>query len=124
MRFRQDAAEFQTFICHLREDVVGGAVQDAHDGEDSVGHQALFQSLDHRNSAADTGLEANLHPLLGRCGKDVASFLGQQGLVGGHHVLAGSNSLHHKGFGRFNAADQFDDDIDIRIIDQLHSVLS
>ena len=109
-------------IGHPGKDVIGGAVHDPHDRENLIGNQPFLQGLDHRDAAADAGLEADLHPLPGRCRKDVGAFLGKQGLVGGDHMLAGGYRLHDKGLGRFDAADQLDDDIDFRVIDQLHGV--
>ncbi|MNM28756.1 hypothetical protein D3C81_392750 [compost metagenome] len=42
---------------------------------------------------------------------------GQQGLVGRDHVLAVGDRLHDQGFRQVVAANQFDDDVDLGIID-------
>ena len=48
---------------------------------------------------------------------------GQQGLVGRHHVLAVGDGLQHQGFRQVVAADQFDDDVDLGIVDDEHRVI-
>jgi hypothetical protein len=49
--------------------------------------------------------------------------LGEQGLVGGDHVLAVVDRLQHEDPGDVIAADQFDDDVDLGIADHRESVV-
>ncbi len=44
-------------------------------------------------------------------------------LVGGDHVLAIGNSLHHNLLGHAIAADQFDNDVDFRIVDHRERIV-
>ena len=118
LRFLEHLGERDALVGHAGEDIVGRAVHDAHDRQDAVGHQPLLEGLDHRDAAADAGLEPDLHALGGRGCEDVAALLGEQRLVGGDHVLAGLDGLENKGLGRLDAADQLDDDVDVRITDQ------
>ena len=76
---------------HPGQNIVAGAVHDAHDPLDLIGGQTLGQGLDDRNAARDRRLEPDHAPLcLGRQRQRVA-VMGQQGLVGGHHILACRN---------------------------------
>ena len=104
------------FIGHLVENIVGCPVHDAHDRENLVGNQTLFQSLDHRDTAADAGLKADFNIFSGRGGKDLHAVLGDQGLVGGNHMLAMLYGLQNKGLCRFNTADELDHDVDLRVL--------
>ena len=99
-------------IGHLGEDVVGSAVHDPLDRLDPVGDQAFFQRFDDRDAAADAGLEADFHPFGHRGVEDLPAMDGEQSLVGGDDMLAAGDRLEDEGPGRFDAADQFDDDID------------
>jgi hypothetical protein len=90
LRVLEHLGKRDALIGHAGEDIVGGAVHDPHDREDAVGHQPFLQGFDHRDAAADAGLEADLDPL-GRRRKDVGPFLGKQRLVGGDHMLAGGS---------------------------------
>jgi hypothetical protein len=53
------------------------------------------QRLDDRNAAGDGGFESDHHAFFLRGGKNLVAMLGQQGLVGGHHVLAIGDRLQH-----------------------------
>jgi len=50
-------------------------------------------------------------------GKDLVAMHGQQGLVGRDDMLAVGDGLHDQLLGHAIAADQFDDDVDLGIID-------
>ena len=122
LRIPEHHIKGSALIGHAGEDIVGRSIHDPHDRKDFIGHQSLFQGLDHRDTAADTGLETDLDPFCRRSGKDILPLLGKQGLVCRHHMLAGGNGIHDKGLGRLDTADQLDDDIYFRIIDQLGRV--
>ena len=97
---------------HARQDVVGGAVEDAGDGQDLVAHQIVLKRAHDGDAAAAAGLALNLHAaracLLGKR-LDVTA---QQGLVGRDDVLAVlKGSGEDLGCGML-AADQLDDDVD------------
>ena len=70
------------------------------------------------NAAADARLER--HGAAGGAGlrEDPRAVLGQQCLVGRHHVLAGGQAVEHDAQGRFDPAHGFHHDVDFRIVDQ------
>ena len=80
---------------HLGQDVVAGAVQDAEELLDAVGGQALAQGQDDGDAAAHRGLEGDLHAFGRGRGQKLVAVMGQQGLVGGDHVLAALDGGEH-----------------------------
>ena len=97
---------------HARQDVVGGAVEDAGDGQDLVAHQVVLERADDGDTAAAAGLALDLHAALARLLGERLDVAAEQCLVGGDDVLA---VLKGRGenLGRgVLAADQLDDDVD------------
>ena len=72
------------------------------------------QRFDDRNAAADRAFERDHHVLLARGGEDFVAVLGQQRLVRGDHVLAVRDRLQNELSRDAGAADQLDDDVDVR----------
>ena len=100
-------------LVHRRHDVVAGAVQDAVDAADPIACEALAQRLDDGDAARDRGLVTEVAVRLpgGVCER--RTVMGEQGLVGGHQVLA----VDEGGLGEcprdpLRAANQLDHDID------------
>ena len=73
---------------HAREDVVGRAVEDAVEALDMVGHEPVAQGADDGDPAGDAGLEEEIDVALGGQVEQLVAVLGDDGLVGGDHVLA------------------------------------
>jgi hypothetical protein len=117
LRLLQHDAEVQPLGPHLRQDEVGGAVDDAGHPVDAVGREALAQRLDDGDAAGHRGLEGHDHALGARGLEDLGAVHGQQRLVGGDHVLAGRNGFQHQRLGDAVAADQLDDDVDVGVGD-------
>ena len=111
--------EVQTVGGHLGQDVVAGAVEDAHEGRDAVAGQAGAQGLHHGHGAGDTGLVAQDAALAGGLLEQGESLLGQQGLVGGDDVLAGVQGAVDDGARGVDAAHEFHQHVDLGIVDQL-----
>jgi len=74
----------------------------------------LSRSLDDRNAAAHRGLEGDHHAGPLRGGEDAVAVLREQGLVRRDHVLAVRNRIQHQVARDARAADQLDDDVDVR----------
>src|SRR5690606_32308663 len=100
---------------HFRKNEVGGAVDDAGYPLDMIGGEAFADGLDDGDATRHRGLEGHHHTVLARLGEDLVAVLGQQGLVGGDHVLAIGDGLEHQLARHGIAADQFDHDINIRV---------
>ena len=64
-------------------------------------------------------LVLHLHPLCRGSGVNLGAVQGQERLVGGDHMLARGNGLQNKGAGRLVAADQLDDDVDLRVVEDV-----
>ena len=122
LRLLEHGGEVEALVAHLGQDEVGGAVDDAGQPVDAVGGQAFAQRLDDRDAAGHRRFERD-HDALGlRGGKDFVAVHGQQRLVGGDHVLAVGDRLQHQRARLVVAADQFDDDVDFRIVDDVERV--
>ena len=74
---------------HLREDVVGRAVDDPVHALDVRGGERLRHHPDRRHHAGHRALEAQLHPAAAGGVEDLLAVLGEQLLVGGDDVAAG-----------------------------------
>ena len=109
--------EVQSLVAHFAQDEVGRAVDDSGYPLDAVGAQALAQRLDDRYAAGDRGLKSDHHATGMRGGEYFGPMHREQRLVRGHHVFAGGDGLHHQLARDAIAADQFNDDVDLRISD-------
>jgi hypothetical protein len=96
---------------HLGEDVVGGAVDDPEHLLDRDRAEALLDHADHRNRARDGRLEPKLGTALPRGGDQLLAVLGEQLLVGGHHMATIPQGAGNVVERRVDAADQLDDDL-------------
>ena len=115
--FLEHYFKVQALVAHLGQDEVGGAVDDAGNPLDAVGRKTFAQRLDDGDAPGHGGFKRHHHPP-GRCRrKNLGAVHGQQGLVGGDHVLAGGNRLQHQRLGHAIAANQLDHDVDVRVGD-------
>ena len=112
------AREVDALLSHLRQDVIGRAVDDPGDPLDAVGGEPLAQRLDDRDATGDRRLEGDHHALLPRRGEDLGTVHGQQRLVGGDDVLAGGDRRQHQFARDARAADQLDHRVEVASRDQ------
>ncbi len=117
--FSQHRAEGLAARAHLGQDEVAGAIDDARQPFDPISGQALAQRLDDRNSSANRCLECHHHAAGARGLEDLVAMTRQQRLVRGDHVLAQADRLEHQRARGLVAADQLDDDVDIRLPDDV-----
>ena len=117
LRILQHRVEIRAFEFHPGEDVIAGAVDDAVKRVDAVADKTFAQRFDDRNAAANAGFVVKIRAVFFRRGEKFLAVRGKQGLVGRDDRFAelerGKN--HCPGNGR--AADQFDDDVHLRIVD-------
>ena len=78
---------------HARQDVVGGAVEDAGDGQDLVAHQIVLKRAHDGDAAAAAGLALNLHAARARLLGECLDMTAQQGLVGRETCLPFSKAV-------------------------------
>src|SRR5690606_24678050 len=90
---------------------------------DAVGRQAFTNRLDHRDAASHSGFKGNDYALVTGAGEDLVTVHGDQRLVGGHHMLAVVDGFEHQLFGNGVAADQLDDDVDLRVANQRQHIV-
>ena len=98
---------------HGRQDVVGGAVDDAGHPNHRIASQRLGQGPDDGNGAGHGRLEIEVNPcLLGSFG-ELTGRLGQKRLVGGHHRLARIECTQNAAPCGFHRTHELDDDVDV-----------
>ena len=110
--FLEDQREVEPLVGHLAQDVVAGAVDDAGQRQHPVGDQAFLDRADQRDAAGHRRLEAQRHAVAARRLVELGAVVGEQRLVGRHHVLAGGQRAQDEGARRLEAADQLDHDVD------------
>ena len=65
---RQGTFIGDSLFCHLREDVVGGAVDNAHNGVDCFACQRHLKGADERNTTGYSCFKIQAHSSSGGCG--------------------------------------------------------
>jgi hypothetical protein len=94
-------------------------VDDAGQREHAVGDEAFLHRADQRDAAGHGGLEPERHAAPARLVVELGAVVGEQGLVGGDHVLAGGERFQDERARRLQAAHQLDHDVNGRIGDHL-----
>ena len=107
---------------HRVQDIVRGAVDDPHQALDTVRCQTLAKGPQDRDPAADRAFEEDRDADLGGLVEQLAAVLGQQRLVGGHHVLAPSHRLEHPRLGGLDATDELDDHAGLGVGDDVFGI--
>ncbi len=108
---------------HPREDVVGGAVDDAHHAGDALAHQRLAERPDDRDATRDGGLEEEVDAgALGRL-EELRPVLGEQLLVAGDDRLARLEGGEDQVPRRLDAADELDDQVDVGVVDDRAGII-
>ena len=94
------------------------------DAPDPVRRQSLAERLDHRDATSDRRLVADMDAgMVGSC-RELRSVDGEQRLVGGDKVLAGSNAAPGKVERHaVLATDEFDDNFDLGIIREIPRII-
>ena len=112
----------RALLGHLRQDVVGRAVDDADDAPDRLAAEALAQRPHERDAAGDRGLEEQVDAVVVGGVEQLDADVGQQLLVGGDDRLAGGQRRGDQLACRLDAADDLDDDVDGGIGDDVVGV--
>ena len=117
LRVGEHVGKVRAFEFHPGEDVIAGAVDDAVKRVDAVADKTFAQRFDDGNAAANAGLVIKIRAVFFGRGKQFLAVRGQQRLVRRDDRFAqlerGEN--HRPGDG--GAADEFGDDVNVRIVD-------
>ena len=100
---------------HLREDVVGGAVDDPHDPGHGLAAQALAQGPHHRDATGHRCLEQQVDTAFVRRGEQFGADVREQLLVRSDHRFAVSQRRGDQLPRRLDAADHLDHEVDRRV---------
>ena len=117
MRLAERDAVVGTLLGHLREDVVGRSVDDAHHPADRFAPEALAQHPHERDPAGDRGFEQQVDvAFVGRC-EQLGADVGEQLLVGRHDRLAGPQRRDDQPPRRLDPTDHLDHEVDVGVDD-------
>src|SRR6516162_1933655 len=123
LRLLQAVRERELLLLHARQDVVAGAVEDSVDARERIAGQTLAQRFHDRDGTADCGLEIERHMVFLGNGRQRDAVAGKQRLVGGDDRFFRRQRSRDCGFGRIAiAADQFHEDVDLRVARKRHWV--
>ena len=111
LRLGQRVGVPQALGVHRVEDEVRGPVDDAHDLGDPVAGQGLAQAVDDGDGAGDGGLVVQIGSRGGGGLVQLGAVGREQGLVPGDHGGPLAQGPQHQGAGRFDAADELDDQV-------------
>ena len=107
---------------HAGQDEVGGAVDDAEDAPDRFAAQALAQGAHERDPAGDGRFEQQVDAVFVGGAEQLDTDVGQQLLVRRDDRLAGGEGGGDQLAGGFDPADHLDDDVDVRVGDDVVGV--
>ena len=101
---------------HHRENEVTRAVDDPDHPLDAVGGKTFAQGLNDRNAPGHGRFIGNNDALGAGGGEDFVAVVRQKRFVGGNDVLSGGNRGQDVAFGRFNAAHEFDRNVNFGVV--------
>ena len=108
---------------HLGEDVVRRAVDDPEHAPDRLAAEALAQAAHERDPAGHGGLEQQVDAGVVGDAEQLDADVGEQLLVRRDDRLAGPQRLGDQLAGRFDAADDLDDEVDVGVGDDAVGVV-
>ena len=118
----EDIGEVRAFQLHPGEDVIAGAVNDAVKGGDAIAHKAFAEGFDDGNAAGHAGFVIEIGAVFFGGGEQFFAMGGEQRLVGGDDGFAEFEGGEDHLAGGGGAADEFGDEMDIRIADDFAPV--
>ncbi len=114
LRFFEAFGKGEALGLHPAQDIIAGAVENSIDALDRVAGQSLAQRFDDRDSAGDRGFKTERDAFFFGALGERHAMLGEHRLIGGDDGFAGIERGFDRGArGRFGAADQFDEAIDL-----------
>src|SRR5664279_2812637 len=109
----QGFVEVDAAVLHLREDVVGGAVEDAVEGAQAVSGGGFLDDAQDGNASGDAGFESDGQIVRDSEGEEFVSVLGEELFVGGDDRLAVLEGSAKKLERVFDSPHGFDDDVNV-----------
>ena len=107
---------------HAGEDVIAGAVDDAVDGDDVIADEALLEDLDDGDATGDGGFEVDGDAAFLSEGEEFLAAFGEEGFVARDDDFFGAQRGADEFVGLGGATDEFDDDLDVGIGDEVAPV--
>lgn len=121
--FGENGVEFAVILLDFAEDVVTGAVEDAVEGFEAVGGDTFAKDAVDGDAAADAGFHGEEDTAGRSLAPEGDAVEGDEFLVGGDNGLAGGDGGLDDFPGDGGAADQFGDDFDVRVGDDVAPVV-
>src|ERR1039457_3396873 len=117
LRVGEHGVEIRAFELHPGKDVIAGAVDDAVKRVNAVADKTFTQRFDDGNAAANARLVIKIRAVFFGRGKQFLAVRGQQRLVGRDDRLAELERGQDHRPGNARAADEFGDDVHLRVVD-------
>ncbi len=109
-------------VAHLRKDEVAGAVDDARHPVDAVAGEPLAYRLDDGDAAGHRSFEGHHYARGAGCCENLVAMACDERLVGSDNMLAIGDGAKHQLACRLVAAEQFDDDLYLGMIDEREGI--
>ena len=103
-------------VGHGREDKIGCAVDDTGEPFHLIAHHPAGQCIDDRNAARHCGFKAQHDAFSIGVGNEFVAVARDDRLIGRHHRLFARYGVSDELQSRIFTADQFDDDVDIGVV--------
>ena len=117
LRIGEHLREVRALLLHAREDVIARTIHDAVEARDAVADQTFAQDFDDRDAASDAGFVVKIRVVLLRGFEELLAVRGEQCLVRGDDRLAEAEGGEHRLPRGRRPAHEFDNEIDVGMID-------
>ena len=124
LRFCQDCVEVAPLVAHFGKNEITGAINYSGQPFDLVARQPFPHRLDNRDTTGHRCFKGNHHLVVAGGLKNLVTVQGDQGLVGCYHMFTIIERLDNQFAGRFITANQFNNNIDIRVLDQRKGIIT
>ena len=122
LSFFQYVCKRTAFFTHFSKNEVASTINNAGDATDLVCSQAFTQSLDNRDTAGNSSFKLYHDIFFFRQRENFIAVFSQQFFIGSNNVFAVFNRFQYRIFGNTGAAKQFNNNINILMLNQLKRI--
>ena len=122
LSFFQYVCKRAAFFTHFSKNEVAGTINNTGDTADLVCSQAFTQSLDNRDTAGNSSFKLHHDIFFFRQRENFIAVFSQQFFIGSNNVFAVFNRFQYRIFGNTGTAKQFNNDINILMLNQLKRI--
>ena len=122
LSFFQYVCKRAAFFTHFSKNEVAGTINNTGDTADLVCSQAFTQSLDNRDTAGNSSFKLHHDIFFFRQRENFIAVFSQQFFIGSNNVFAVFNRFQYRIFGNTGTAKQFNNNINILMLNQLKRI--